>query len=168
LDGDADSVADEFQENRQAARSRRDSTRVHRPEVEQRLAAVTPDMAARTSAYENRRTVQADVLDLPAFPTTTIGSFPQTNEIRELRRRFRAGEIDEATYESGLEEATEACIREQEALGLDVLVHGEFERTDMVEYFGEQLDGFATTLNGWVQSDGARGVKTPALYGDVA
>lgn len=167
LDGDTDAVADEFDANRVAARSRRDSVRVHRPEVEERVAGITEEMAARHSPYGVRRDAQAKVLDLPSFPTTTIGSFPQTSEIRGLRRRFRTGEIDETTYEAALEAATEACIREQEALGLDVLVHGEFERTDMVEYFGEQLDGFATTLNGWVQSYGSRGVKPPVLYGDI-
>ena len=124
-------------------------------------------MAGRTSPYAERRALQADALHLPAFPTTTIGSFPQTREIRELRQRFRRDEIDAAAYEAGLREATEACIREQESLGLDVLVHGELERTDMVEYFGDQLDGFVTTANGWVQSYGSRCVKPPVLYGDI-
>ena len=122
-----------------------------------------PDLALRRAASAPGRRPA----DLPAFPTTTIGSFPQTREIRDLRQRFRRGEIDAAAYEAGLREATEACIREQESLGLDVLVHGEFERTDMVEYFGDQLDGFVTTANGWVQSYGSRCVKPPVLYGDI-
>ncbi len=102
------------------------------------------------------------------LPTTTIGSFPQTDEVRRLRAQHRKGALDTAGYEAGLEAETAACIRIQEALGLDVLVHGEFERTDMVEYFGEQLDGFATTTHGWVQSYGSRCVKPPVLYGDAA
>ena len=167
VDGRGDGVAAALAANRNAARSRRASTRVHRPEVAERIAAITPDMAGRTSPYPARQAAQAEVLNLPVLPTTTIGSFPQTREIRDLRRRFRGGEIDTGAYESGLREATEACIREQEALGLDVLVHGELERTDMVEYFGDQLDGFTTTANGWVQSYGSRCVKPPVLYGDI-
>ncbi len=167
VDGRAAGVAAELDANRDAAAARRSSTRVHRREVAERVADITPDMASRTSAYPERRALQADALELPAFPTTTIGSFPQTKEIRDLRRRFRNDEIDEATYDAGLRTATESCVREQEALGLDVLVHGEFERTDMVEYFGDQLDGFVTTANGWVQSYGSRCVKPPVLFGDI-
>ena len=167
VDGRGDGVAAALAANRDAAGSRRASTRVHRQDVAERVAAITPDMAGRTSPYLARQAVQAEVLHLPVLPTTTIGSFPQTREIRDLRRCFRAGEIDTGAYESGLRDATEACIREQEALGLDVLVHGEFERTDMVEYFGDQLDGFTTTANGWVQSYGSRCVKPPVLYGDI-
>ena len=166
-EGRAEAVADALATNRAAAASRRASARVHRAEVAERVAGITPDMASRPSPYVDRRTVQAEALHLPAFPTTTIGSFPQTGEIRDLRRRFRREEIDAATYEAGLRDATEACIREQEGLGLDVLVHGEFERTDMVEYFGDQLDGFVTTVNGWVQSYGSRCVKPPVLFGDI-
>ena len=168
VDGSGETVAAELDANRAAAAARRNSTRVHRVEVAERVASVTPDMTARTSGYADRRPLQAEALNLPAFPTTTIGSFPQTREIRDLRQRFRRQEIDAATYEAGLRTATEACIREQEELGLDVLVHGEFERTDMVEYFGDQLDGFFTTANGWVQSYGSRCVKPPVLYGDIA
>lgn len=167
VEGRGEAVADDLDANRAAAASRRSSTRVHRAEVAERVAAVTPDMAARTSPYPQRRVAQAAALDLPPLPTTTIGSFPQTREIRDLRLRCRRGEIDQAAYEAGLREATESCIREQEELGLDVLVHGEFERTDMVEYFGDQLDGFFTTANGWVQSYGSRCVKPPVLYGDI-
>ncbi|MFA5565471.1 MAG: 5-methyltetrahydropteroyltriglutamate--homocysteine S-methyltransferase [Acidimicrobiia bacterium] len=165
--GRGDGVDAELAENRAAAASRRASERAHRQEVTDRVAAITPAMSRRASAYVERRVVQAKRLPLPALPTTTIGSFPQTRQIRELRQKFRKGEIDRATYQAGLKEATEACIREQEELGLDVLVHGEFERTDMVEYFGDQLEGFFTTANGWVQSYGSRCVKPPVLYGDI-
>jgi len=106
-------------------------------------------------------------LRLPAFPTTTIGSFPQTGEVREARARHRAGTLSDADYDAFLAAQTEACVRLQETIGLDVLVHGEFERNDMVEYFGEQLDGFAFTRQGWVQSYGSRCVKPPIIYGDV-
>ena len=167
VDGRASEVADELADNRAAAAARHASTRVHRPEVAARLASVTPEMARRSSPYGVRRQVQAEALHLPKFPTTTIGSFPQTREIRDLRRRFRSGEIDADAYRTGLQAETEACVRAQERLGLDVLVHGEFERTDMVEYFGAQLDGFVTTANGWVQSYGSRCVKPPVLYGDI-
>ena len=167
VEGRADRVAAELDESRTAAASRSRSPRVHRSAVTERVSAITPDMATRRSPYPERRAAQADALGLPPLPTTTIGSFPQTNEIRDLRRRYRRGEIDAAAYEAGLRAATEACIREQEELGLDVLVHGEFERTDMVEYFGDQLDGFFTTANGWVQSYGSRCVKPPVLYGDI-
>jgi len=107
-------------------------------------------------------------LALPLFPTTTIGSFPQTDAIRRARSRWRAGELGDAAYEAFLREEIAVAIREQEALGLDVLVHGEAERNDMVEYFGEQLDGFAFSGNGWVQSYGSRCVKPPLIVGDVA
>jgi 5-methyltetrahydropteroyltriglutamate--homocysteine methyltransferase len=102
------------------------------------------------------------------LPTTTIGSFPQTAEVRKARAAWRAGNLPEAEYETYLEKETVACLREQEEAGLDLLVHGEFERNDMVEYFGEQLQGFAFTQNGWVQSYGSRCVKPPVIYGDVA
>jgi 5-methyltetrahydropteroyltriglutamate--homocysteine methyltransferase len=121
VDGRGAAVAAELDANRAVASSRRTSTRVHRAEVTERVAAVTPDMAARTSPYPRRRMAQDEALHLPPLPTTTIGSFPQTREIRDLRRRFRRGEIDTASYEAGLREATEACVREQEDLGLDVL-----------------------------------------------
>ncbi len=151
-----------------ALTARRASPRVHRPEVQARVAAVTGALGERHTPYPIRRAVQRRALYLPLLPTTTIGSFPQTAQIRELRRRWRAGEIDTSAYEAGLEAEITACIRRQEALDIDVLVHGEFERTDMVEYFGEQLDGFAPTSGGWVQSYGSRCVKPPVLFGDVA
>ncbi|MFT3876446.1 MAG: 5-methyltetrahydropteroyltriglutamate--homocysteine S-methyltransferase [Propioniciclava sp.] len=151
-----------------AVASRAASARVHRAEVQARLAEVTPDWARRASGYPERAGQQHTRLGLPLLPTTTIGSFPQTAEVRRLRAAFRKGTLDADAYRAGLEDATRACVRIQEDLGLDVLVHGEFERTDMVEYFGEKLDGFATTGYGWVQSYGSRCVKPPVLFGDVA
>jgi 5-methyltetrahydropteroyltriglutamate--homocysteine methyltransferase len=135
--------------------------------VRRRVAAITPDMARRASTYPERVALQARRLDLPAFPTTTIGSFPQTSAVREARADHKAGRLDAAGYRRFLEAETERCLREQETIGLDVLVHGEFERNDMVEYFGEQLEGFAFTAHGWVQSYGSRCVKPPVLFGDV-
>ncbi|MBD9470843.1 5-methyltetrahydropteroyltriglutamate--homocysteine S-methyltransferase [Pseudoxanthomonas sp. PXM01] len=148
--------------------SRRQSARVHRPEVAARLAS--PDAADidRDSPYPQRRIAQATLLGLPEFPTTTIGSFPQTLEVREARARNKGGKLSDADYDAFLREETERCVRFQEEIGIDVLVHGEFERNDMVEYFGEQLDGFAFTKNGWVQSYGSRCVKPPLIYGDVS
>ena len=105
---------------------------------------------------------------MPLFPTTTIGSFPQTSEVRAARAEYKAGKRDEASYQSFLRTETEKAVQFQEAVGLDVLVHGEFERNDMVEYFGEQLAGFAVTENGWVQSYGSRCVKPPIIYGGIA
>ncbi|MGI8757732.1 MAG: 5-methyltetrahydropteroyltriglutamate--homocysteine S-methyltransferase [Acidimicrobiales bacterium] len=168
LGGDRVAVADELDANSRAVRARHSSPRVHRGDVAQRLAAVTADMTRRASPYPVRREAQQLALGLPVLPTTTIGSFPQTAAVRAMRRRYRSGEIDVDAYSRALEAEIEACVRDQEQLGLDVLVHGEFERTDMVEYFGDQLDGFATTANGWVQSYGSRCVKPPVLYGDVA
>ena len=117
--------------------------------------------------FSERRKAQRDILDLPLFPTTTIGSFPQTAEVRAARAKWKRGECSDADYEAFLKEKTAECICFQEETGIDVLVHGEFERNDMVEYFGEQLDGFAFTANGWVQSYGSRCVKPPIVYGDV-
>jgi 5-methyltetrahydropteroyltriglutamate--homocysteine methyltransferase len=168
LAGDDAGVADALAANAAAVASRRASSRVRRSDVRERLAAVTPDMARRPTPHTERRVAQHKVLDIPVLPTTTIGSFPQTAEVRRVRARYRRGELSPADYEAALEAETAACVRRQEDLGLDLLVHGEFERTDMVEYFGEQLDGFATSAGGWVQSYGSRGVKPPILFGDVA
>lgn len=148
--------------------TRRESRRIHQPEVSTRLAGITPADSQRRSAYPQRALEQRRALALPLFPTTTIGSFPQTSEIREARRAFRAGELGQADYDARMEQEIAYVIARQEALGLDVLVHGEAERNDMVEYFGEQLDGFAFTRFGWVQSYGSRCVKPPIIYGDVA
>jgi 5-methyltetrahydropteroyltriglutamate--homocysteine methyltransferase len=136
--------------------------------VRARIASLSEADFARAAAYPERAKVQRAELKLPAFPTTTIGSFPQTAEVRRQRAAFKAGHTTEAEYEQFLREEIERCVREQERIGLDVLVHGEFERNDMVEYFGEHLQGFAFTQNGWVQSYGSRCVKPPVIYGDVA
>ncbi len=148
--------------------SRRYSARVHRPAVAARLASPEAADIDRDSAYPQRRAAQQARFDLPLFPTTTIGSFPQTHEVREARARNKAGTLSDDAYAAFLREETRRCVRFQENIGIDVLVHGEFERNDMVEYFGEQLDGFAFTKNGWVQSYGSRCVKPPVIYGDVS
>jgi 5-methyltetrahydropteroyltriglutamate--homocysteine methyltransferase len=153
---------------REVLEARRASARIHDARVSARLAQVGPGDLRRRSTFEARRRVQAEQLALPLLPTTTIGSFPQTAEVRKARASFRAGRSSEAEYQRFLEGETRAAIARQEALGLDVLVHGEFERTDMVEYFGEKLAGFAFTEHGWVQSYGSRCVKPPILYGDVS
>jgi len=155
-------------ENRKAIDSRRNSERTHNTAVRKRLAEITSAMLQRTSPHEKRKAIQAKSITLPPFPTTTIGSFPQTQEVRAQRAAFRKGNINQQEYDEFLRAETERTIRFQEEIGLDVLVHGEFERTDMVEYFGEQLSGFAFTQHGWVQSYGSRGVRPPIIYGDVS
>ncbi|TCO69457.1 5-methyltetrahydropteroyltriglutamate--homocysteine S-methyltransferase [Rhodovulum euryhalinum] len=161
-------VAAQMAESDSAAAARRASTRIHDATVLARADAITPDDLKRTSPYPERRKAQAARLNLPPFPTTTIGSFPQTAEVRKARAAYRRGEMSDVDYDAFLKEETRACIAEQEALGLDMLVHGEFERNDMVEYFGENLAGFAFTKFGWVQSYGSRCVKPPLIYGDVS
>lgn len=151
-----------------ALAARADSARISRPPVQQRLAAVTPALGERKNPYPLRAIQQRAWLKLPPFPTTTIGSFPQTAEIRAARADFKAGRLSETAYAGRMRQEIAAAVRRQEAVGLDVLVHGEAERNDMVEYFGEQLEGFAFTRNGWVQSYGSRCVKPPIIYGDVA
>lgn len=159
---------DAFEGSRRALASRRASPRVHRPEVAARVAALTDADEHRTRPYAERIGAQRERLRLPLFPTTTIGSFPQTAAIRQARSRWRAGAISDVEYEEFIRAEIAHAIRTQEALGLDVLVHGEAERNDMVEYFGEQLDGFVFSGNGWVQSYGSRCVKPPIILGDVA
>ncbi|WP_417331258.1 5-methyltetrahydropteroyltriglutamate--homocysteine S-methyltransferase [Halomonas cupida] len=151
-----------------ALASRRTSPRIHRPEVAKRLSGLSAADSQRASRYPRRAEAQRRVLGLPLFPTTTIGSFPQTAEIRAARRRHRSGELSEADYTTQMKAEIAEAVRVQEQLGLDMLVHGEAERNDMVEYFGEQLDGYAFTRFGWVQSYGSRCVKPPILYGDVS
>ncbi|MEG1679169.1 MAG: 5-methyltetrahydropteroyltriglutamate--homocysteine S-methyltransferase [Stenotrophomonas sp.] len=167
LDGkpDADAALDQA---RNAIESRRHSRRVHDPAVKSRLAALSAADATRDTPHVQRQLLQADALRLPAFPTTTIGSFPQTQDVRLARAQNKSGKLSDADYDSFLAAQTEHCVRTQEEIGLDVLVHGEFERNDMVEYFGEQLAGFAFTGNGWVQSYGSRCVKPPIIFGDVS
>jgi 5-methyltetrahydropteroyltriglutamate--homocysteine methyltransferase len=160
-------VQAELEEAREALRSRSASRHTYVQAVRRRLAAVTETMLRRHSSYAQRRPLQRKRLALPLLPTTTIGSFPQTPEVRRTRADFRAGKITADAYEAFLREQIAACIQFQEEISLDVLVHGEFERADMVEYFGEQLAGFALTENGWVQSYGSRYVKPPIIFGDV-
>jgi 5-methyltetrahydropteroyltriglutamate--homocysteine methyltransferase len=148
-----------------AARDRRESPLTHHATVRQRVAAVSDKDRRRASSYAQRRERQ---LDLPLYPTTTIGSFPQTAEVRAARRKFLDGGLSAAEYDRFVEGQITSALRMQEEIGLDVLVHGEFERNDMVEYFGERLAGFAFTEHGWVQSYGTRYVKPPIIYGDVA
>jgi 5-methyltetrahydropteroyltriglutamate--homocysteine methyltransferase len=167
LEGGID-VEAELTENARRMEERRQSTRIHQPQVAECLAAVTPAQLERSSAHAQRRAVQQKTLRLPLLPTTTIGSFPQTAEVRKMRAEFRKGKLDSQSYDAFLRAETERCIGFQEEVGLDMLVHGEFERNDMVEYFGEQLDGFVFSQNGWVQSYGSRCVKPPIIFGDVS
>ena len=155
-----------FDASAAAVQSHRQSPRIHKAAIKDRAAAVLS--LSRPAPFASRRDAQRRRFGLPAYPTTTIGSFPQTAAVRAARADFRHGRIDAAAYDRFLEAETEKAVRIQERIGLDVLVHGEFERNDMVEYFGEQLDGFAFTRNGWVQSYGSRCVKPPLIYGDVA
>ncbi|TCP10989.1 methionine synthase (B12-independent) [Crenobacter luteus] len=161
-------IANELSASDFVQQSRRNSPRVHRPEVAARLASLAPGADRRDSAYPARAAKQAAWLKLPLLPTTTIGSFPQTAAIRAARAAFRRGELAEADYQAAMREEIALAVREQEALGIDVLVHGEAERNDMVEYFGEQLTGYLFTRHGWVQSYGSRCVKPPVIFGDVA
>lgn len=155
-------------ENKDDIQDRRTSALTNNPDVKSRLEAVTPDYAKRKSPFAERIQEQRKSLRLPLFPTTTIGSFPQTTEVRSWRSKFKKGELSKDQYTGLLKSEIEKTIRIQEEIGLDVLVHGESERNDMVEYFGEQLSGFAFTRNGWVQSYGSRCVKPPIIYGDVS
>ena len=155
-----------FDASAAAVAAHKASPRIHKPGVKARAAEAIA--LNRTSPFPARRDKQRERLNLPPYPTTTIGSFPQTQEVREARAAFKKGVLDQAGYDAFLEAETEKAVRIQEEIGIDVLVHGEFERNDMVEYFGEQLDGFAFTKNGWVQSYGSRCVKPPVIYGDVS
>ncbi len=166
-EGDA-AIQGALADSRKVAADRASSRRIHNPKVKERMARVTAADAKRNKPFTERRALQRAHLKLPMFPTTTIGSFPQTAEIRGARRDFKAGRIDAAEYERRMQEEIRLAVRKQEEIGLDVLVHGEAERNDMVEYFGEQLDGFAFTDYGWVQSYGSRAVKPPIIYGDVS
>ncbi len=157
-----------YQANQISQHTRSTSSRIHQPAVKARSMAVTPGMTQRPSSFAVRIQKQQARLQLPLFPTTTIGSFPQTAEIRQNRAQFKRGKITAAEYEKFLTAEIQQVVQFQEKIGLDVLVHGEAERNDMVEYFGEQLQGFVFTENGWVQSYGSRAVKPPIIYGDVS
>jgi 5-methyltetrahydropteroyltriglutamate--homocysteine methyltransferase len=153
---------------RAAIASRRASPRVHQQAVRDRLDHLPAGADQRRAHFAERQAAQRARFQLPNFPTTTIGSFPQTPAIRAARASFKRGDLSLTDYEAAMRAEIAGAVQRQEALGLDVLVHGEAERNDMVEYFGEQLDGFAFTQHGWVQSYGSRCVKPPVIYGDVS
>jgi len=167
LDEGESAIPDALAASDAARDSRRDSRRVVKDVVRRRTAALTDAMAERASPFRQRIGAQRAALGLPLLPTTTIGSFPQTPAIRQARTAYKRKEIGALDYLNRMREEIRLAVQQQEALGLDVLVHGEAERNDMVEYFGERLWGFAFTANGWVQSYGSRCVKPPILYGDV-
>ncbi len=154
--------------NAKAIEARRTSKRIHNDAVKARLASVSENMLSRKNPFATREKAQQALLKLPPLPTTTIGSFPQTADVREARAKFKAGAISEKEYDAFLEKKTRECVDYQVKADIDVPVHGEFERNDMVEYFGEQLAGFTFSSNGWVQSYGSRCVKPPIIFGDVS
>lgn len=154
--------------NAASIKSRSESSITNNPKVQERLATINESLSTRKVAFPERLIVQQEKYKLPLFPTTTIGSFPQTKDIRINRNKFAKGEITAEQYESFIEKEIETVVRFQEEIGLDVLVHGEPERNDMVQYFGEQLEGFTFTSNGWVQSYGSRYVRPPVIVGDVS
>ncbi len=158
---------DAFDRATSARESRQQSRRVINDDVRERLDELDDEMAERDSDFATRRPKQADQLDLPTFPTTVIGSFPQRSEVRSKRAAYKRGDIDRDEYESFIASEIDRTLEAQEEMGLDMLVHGESERSDMVEYFGQQLSGFAFTNKGWVQSYGSRCVRPPIIYGDV-
>ena len=166
-DGPA-SVREALEANARSMQSRSSSSRTNDQKVKERQSKVTEEMHNRQSPFPARISQQQKRLNLPLFPTTTIGSFPQTKEIRIQRNKFTKGDITEQEYEKFIEKEIEDCIKIQDELGLDVYVHGEPERNDMVQYFGERLDGYAFTTNGWVQSYGSRCVRPPIVVGDIS
>ncbi|KAF8556964.1 cobalamin-independent methionine synthase [Imleria badia] len=161
-------VAAALEANRISIAKRREFEHTSDDAVRKRVASITTDMYHRKSPFATRKEVQAKKLQLPKFPTTTIGSFPQTKEIRNARARHDKGEITDTQYDEFLEKEIEHVVRFQEKVGLDLLVHGEPERNDMVQYFGERLHGFVFTQNGWVQSYGSRYVRPPIIVSDVS
>ena len=167
-DGDTAGTESTFERSRRAIEARAESDWVNDPDVQDRVAGIDDAMTRRDSDRDARRAIQHEALDLPELPTTTIGSFPQTDEVRETRAAYKNGEISREEYEAFIEGRIDDAIRRQEAIGLDVLVHGESERGDMVEYFGRQLEGFLFTENAWVQSYGTRCVRPPIIAGDVS
>jgi 5-methyltetrahydropteroyltriglutamate--homocysteine methyltransferase len=168
LNAGREQVAVQLRHNASAIKSRKQSDRVHKTTVQTRLATLDINIAQRQNPYQQRAKLQQQRFKFPLFPTTTIGSFPQTPEIRQARKQFRVGEINAERYQTFIQQQIQFAIAEQEAIGLDVLVHGEAERNDMVEYFGQQLEGYAFSELGWVQSYGSRCVKPPIIYGDIS
>lgn len=161
-------VSSELEANQTAINSRHQSTRVNNPVVQQAVANITPSLGQRQSNFNTRSKLQKEHIKLPLYPTTSIGSFPQTAQIRAARLRYKKDQISESDYTLLMQQEIQYAVDQQEALGLDVLVHGEAERNDMVEYFGEQLQGYAFSQFGWVQSYGSRCVKPPILFGDIS
>ena len=159
--------SDYFIDNKSSIKKRENSKLIHNKKVKSRIKSITPKMLKRNNSYLIRRMVQSE-LNLPLFPTTTIGSFPQTSEVRKFRLKYKRKEISKKTYENFLKKETKKAIKFQENIDIDVIVHGEFERNDMVEYFGEKLNGFIFTKFGWVQSYGSRCVKPPIIFGDIS
>lgn len=163
-----DAIASEITASDAVQEDRRTSKRIHDDAVKSRVADINDEITNRKSPFEQRQKIQHAALNLPLYPTTTIGSFPQTQEIRKARSAFKKGEIGEAEYKEAMEQEIRTVVDYQHKVDIDVLVHGEPERNDMVEYFGEQLGGFAFSKFGWVQSYGSRCVKPPIIYGDVS
>jgi len=168
LNTNIESVFEQLTENKLAIESRKNSSRIHNESVKNAVKAIDSDLGKRKQSFEKRKQLQKTHLNLPDFPTTTIGSFPQTKEIRLIRKAKRLGEISDSDYQQKMQNSIQFCIDQQHKIGLDVLVHGEAERNDMVEYFGELLEGFVFTQFAWVQSYGSRCVKPPVLFGDVS
>ena len=166
-DGPA-AVREELEKNAAAVKARSESARTNDPKVKDRQAKVTVDMHNRSSSFPTRIAAQEKSLKLPLFPTTTIGSFPQTKEIRVQRNKFTKGEISASEYDKFIESEIQSVVKIQEELDLDVFVHGEPERNDMVQYFGERLTGYVFTTNAWVQSYGSRCVRPPIIVGDIS
>ncbi|KAF9123728.1 methionine-synthesizing 5- methyltetrahydropteroyltriglutamate--homocysteine methyltransferase [Mortierella sp. 14UC] len=167
LNHGADSVKADLADNARSIEARRVSPHTTNAAVRQRLEAIVPDQLRRRNVFPTRQAKQHEANPLPAFPTTTIGSFPQTKEIRLARAKFTKGEIDAAAYHDFIKKEIAFCVKEQEELKIDVLVHGEAERNDMVAYFGERLEGYIFSENGWIASYGSRCVRPPIIFGDV-
>nr|BFF38727.1 5-methyltetrahydropteroyltriglutamate--homocysteine S-methyltransferase [Tenacibaculum mesophilum] len=162
-----ENILNAFEENKKAIANRKSSALIHHNDVKLRVDSINETDSRRKNSFSIRKEAQEKVLNLPLFPTTTIGSFPQTKEVRSWRAQFKKGTLSSEEYKFLLKKETQKTIQWQEKIGLDVLVHGEYERNDMVEYFGEQLAGVTFTKKGWVQSYGSRCVKPPIIYGDV-
>jgi len=158
----------ELESNTADVQDRKTSKLIHDDAVKNRIKTINQSIVNRKSSYPERAVLQKEIFALPKYPTTTIGSFPQTTDVRQARAKFKRGELDEQSYDKFLEEKTIDTIKKQEEIGIDVIVHGEFERNDMVEYFGEQLKGFTFTSSGFVQSYGSRCVKPPIIFGNVS
>ncbi|MBP1989712.1 5-methyltetrahydropteroyltriglutamate--homocysteine S-methyltransferase [Paenibacillus eucommiae] len=168
ISSDDAEIAAELEENDRAHEALKQSSDRNRSDIQQAVASISNQQLVRSRPFADRNVAQQKKWQLPIFPTTTIGSFPQSAEVRKARQLWRKGEWNTEQYAAFIREQIDIWIKLQEEIGLDVLVHGEFERTDMVEFFGEKLAGFAFTQNGWVQSYGSRCVKPPVIFGDVA